>query len=199
MHPFPHRYVVRAVAGTEASVIVESGDLPALRTEVPPEFGSASGRWSPETLLVAAIADCYALTFRGLAQRSKLPWVSLACEVAGTLDRVERTTKFTEFHILARLQVPEQASREEASRLLVKAEETCLVTRSLSGRAFLDASVETVVERVCLTGSRESRPKQPVRRAREGSPAAAAAGRPANRPSVAVCPGPSQPISIGQV
>jgi organic hydroperoxide reductase OsmC/OhrA len=33
--------------------------------------------WSPETSLVAAVADCFILTFRGVAQAAKFPWESL--------------------------------------------------------------------------------------------------------------------------
>jgi organic hydroperoxide reductase OsmC/OhrA len=148
MHPFPHRYAVTAVAGTEADILLESDRVPALRTTLPAEFGGPGDRWSPETLLVAAVADCFALTFRGIASRSKLDWTSLVCDVVGTLDRVERVTRFVEFDIQARLQIPEQTNADEARRLLAKAEETCLVSRSLSAVTSLQTVVETVVTQV---------------------------------------------------
>jgi organic hydroperoxide reductase OsmC/OhrA len=146
MRPFPHRYVVSAIAGTDGEVILESGGLPTLPTTVPPEFGGPEDRWSPETLLVGAVADCYALTFRGIAKRLNLPWTSLVCEVAGTLDRVQHVTKFVELHVAARLQVPEGTNIEDANRVLVRAEETCLITRSLSAAVFLNTAVEIVKE-----------------------------------------------------
>lgn len=148
MVPFPHRYAVTAVAGTEADVLLESGRLPPLRSTFPSEFGGPGDRWSPETLLVGAVADCFALTFRAIANRSRLPWTSLVCDVVGTLDRVNRVTRFVEFHIDARLQIPEGASGEEARRLLVKSEEACLVTRSLSAATHLNIAVETVTPAV---------------------------------------------------
>jgi uncharacterized OsmC-like protein len=86
------------------------------------------------------------LTFRGIAARSSLAWISLVCEVSGTLDRIDRVTRFTEFHVQARLQVPEGTNTEQATRLLAKAEETCLITRSLSAAVSLDTSVETLAE-----------------------------------------------------
>ena len=144
MHPFPHRYAVVANAGSGADVRVESAGLPALTTTVPPEFDGPEGQWSPETLLVAAVADCYVLTFRGIANRFKLPWTALSCEVVGTLDRVERVTKFVEFNVHAQLRIPIGGSVDEARRLLVRAEETCLITRSLCGQTHLRTSVELV-------------------------------------------------------
>ena len=93
-------------------------------------------------LLVAAVADCFVLTFRAIAHLSKLSWISLTCDVAGTVDRVERITQFTGFVVRARLRVPDGTNEEQAHRLLAKAEQTCLVTNSLKGGAHLDAEIE---------------------------------------------------------
>jgi organic hydroperoxide reductase OsmC/OhrA len=146
MQPFPHRYLVSAAAGLEGEVVLESERLPKLLTTLPAEFGGPGGLWSPEALLVASVADCYVLTFRGIAARSSLAWISLVCEASGTLDRIDRVTRFTGFHVQARLQVPEGTNTEQATRLLAKAEETCLITRSLSAAVSLDTSVETLAE-----------------------------------------------------
>jgi organic hydroperoxide reductase OsmC/OhrA len=142
MQPFPHHYAVAAAADVTGDVTLESGALPALSSAPPAEFGGPGNRWSPETLLVAAVVDCLILTFRGIASMSKLPWTSLACEVTGTVDRVERVTQFTAFEIRARLRVPMGTNVEQAQRLLVRAEQTCLVTNSLKVSPHLDAAVE---------------------------------------------------------
>lgn len=144
MHEFPHHYAVTAVADPESDVTLESGGLPALPSAPPAEFGGPGTRWSPETLLVAAVVDCFVLTFRAIARASKLPWTSLTCEATGVLDRVERVTQFTGFQIRARLSVPAGVNVEQAQRLLVRAEQTCLVTNSLKATSHLEASVEVV-------------------------------------------------------
>jgi organic hydroperoxide reductase OsmC/OhrA len=144
MQEFPHHYAVTAAADTESDVTLESGGLPALPSAPPTEFGGPGNRWSPETLLVAAVVDCFVLTFRAIARASKLPWASLTCEATGTLDRVERVTQFTELHIRARLRVPAGANEEQAQRLLQRAEQTCLVTNSLKATSHLEASVEVI-------------------------------------------------------
>jgi organic hydroperoxide reductase OsmC/OhrA len=140
MHPYPHRYAVAASAGPEGDVALESARLPSLASAPPPEFDGPGDRWSPETLLVAALADCFILTFRSIARASKLPWVSLRCEVEGTLERVERVSRFTAFHIRASLRVPAGGSEEQAMRLMERAEQTCLVTNSLKGTVRLEAA-----------------------------------------------------------
>lgn len=144
MHPFPHHYSVVAEADTASAVTLESSGLPPLSSAPPVEFGGPGDQWSPETLLVAAVVDCFILTFRAIASMSKLPWVSLTCDATGTVDRVERVTQFTAIEIRARLRVPAGANAEQAQRLLVRAEETCLVTKSLKVTPHLDAVVDVV-------------------------------------------------------
>jgi organic hydroperoxide reductase OsmC/OhrA len=143
MQNFPHRYSVAARGDAEGEVALESARLPALATAAPSEFGGPGDRWSPETLLVASVADCFILTFRATARAGRLTWVSLKCEVEGILDRVERVTQFTEFHVRASLRVPPGTDEAHAQRLLVAAEQGCLVTRSLKATSHLSATVET--------------------------------------------------------
>lgn len=143
MQTLPHHYTVSASASLEGSPRLESGDLPALITAPPPEFGGPGGHWSPETLLVGAVADCFVLTFRALARASRLPWSTLRCQVEGTLDRVERVTQFTAFSLRVTLQVPAGTDEGRARALLERTEQTCLISQSLKGHTQLQATVET--------------------------------------------------------
>ena len=142
MQPFPHHYSVAASAATQGDVTLAGDRLPAIPSAPPTEFGGPGDRWSPETLFVAAVADCFVLTFRGIAGVSSFSWVSLECHVTGTVDRVDRVTQFTALEVRARLRVPAGAKEDQARRLLVKAEETCLVTNSLKVQPHLESIVE---------------------------------------------------------
>ncbi len=141
MQELPHHYRVAATAGPEGDVNLASNALDPILSAPPVEFGGPGNRWSPETLLIAAVADCFILSFRAIARASKLSWVSLSCECEGTLERREGTTKFTEFVINATLDVPQDANEERARRLLEKAESSCLITNSLSSATLLNAVV----------------------------------------------------------
>ena len=142
MQDLPHHYTAAALAGAEGEITLESPGLAAIASAAPAEFGGPGNRWSPETLLVASMADCFTLSFRAVARASKLEWVSLRCEVEGTLARVERTTQFTEFTVRASLRVPAGADEARARSLLEKAEKVCLITNSLKGTTHLEAKVE---------------------------------------------------------
>ena len=142
MQDFPHRYTVTALAQTEGEVTLESERLAAIASAAPSEFGGPGNRWSHETLLVAAHADCFVLSFRAVAQASKQSWVSLRCQVEGTLDRVERVTQFTAFVVRASLTLPAGSDVERGRSLLEKAEKVCLIANSLKAKATLEATVE---------------------------------------------------------
>jgi organic hydroperoxide reductase OsmC/OhrA len=142
MHPFPHSYSATATADADGDIRLDSDGLPSLVTSAPAEFGGPGDRWSPETLLMGAVADCFILTFRAVAKASSLPWTALTCEAEGVLDRVDRVTLFTEIRVRASLRVPPGADEVRALQVLERAEKLCLVTNSLSASAHLDARVE---------------------------------------------------------
>jgi organic hydroperoxide reductase OsmC/OhrA len=141
MQDLPHNYVVTATAQAESPVALSSNGLPDLVTGPPAEFGGPGDIWSPETLFIGSVSDCFILTFRAIARASKLPWSSLECAANGTLERVERSTKFTTIHIVASLQVPAGTDPDKARRLLEKAEANCLITQSMSATVHLEAEV----------------------------------------------------------
>jgi organic hydroperoxide reductase OsmC/OhrA len=142
MQGFPHSYLASASGGNEGSVVVSGDGLPDLDTQAPPQFGGPEGVWSPETMLSAAVANCFILSFRAIARASKFEWTALECDVEGVLDRPERTTFFTAFNIHAVLRVPTDAKLELAQRLLEKAEQICLVTASLKSEIVLTTEVQ---------------------------------------------------------
>jgi organic hydroperoxide reductase OsmC/OhrA len=114
-----------------------------LQTAPPPEFDGPGGLWSPETLLCAAVADCFILTFRALARAARFEWIEVECAVEGTLERHEGVSQFTRYATTAKLTVPASADVAKAHSLLERAEKTCLVSNSLRGTRTLQAEVVT--------------------------------------------------------
>jgi organic hydroperoxide reductase OsmC/OhrA len=141
MQAYPHHYRVRASAGADGDVALASEGLPILSSAPPPEYGGPGGQWSPETLFVAAIADCFVLSFRAIAHASNLSWDAIECRAEGVLERVERTVKFTAVALHAELKLPADGDERRAHRLLEKAEESCLVTNSLNVKPTLTVTI----------------------------------------------------------
>lgn len=143
MKAFPHVYRVAGSAGPEGEVLLSSAGLEVLRSAPPVEFDGPGDRWSPETLLVGALADCFAMTFRAIARASKLPWQALDVEVVGTLEREQGNSRFTRFDLEARLRLPAGTDQALAERLLHKAEAGCLISNSLLAQRHLAVAIET--------------------------------------------------------
>ena len=141
MEPYPHTYQAKAHGSTTGVVPVSSLGLPEINTAPPIEFDGPGDLWSPENLLVAAIADCFILTFRGVSRASGFAWTALDCQVEGILERLSGTTHFTQFTTTATLTVPAGADHVKAKELLERAEKVCLVANSLLGRRTIEVRV----------------------------------------------------------
>lgn len=137
MQPLPHHYAVSTVARPSQEIVLSGRGLPPLQTETPPEFSGPGGSWSPESMLVGAVTSCFVLTFRGLATARGLRWNTIACDVHGTLERVDGVTRFTEFDLNVTLHVPASTNPEQAEQILERAETTCLIARSLNAVSHL--------------------------------------------------------------
>lgn len=142
MDALPHYYTVAASGNNSTShVVVSSAGVSDIVTDAPAEFGGPGDQWSPEALMMGAVADCFILTFRAIARASKLEWQALTVEATGTLDRVDRKTQFTDIGLSIAVTVTGDVSEQQVERLLHKAEEGCLITNSLNAAISLEFAV----------------------------------------------------------
>ena len=143
MESLPHSYNVTATGSKQGTIDLTSQGLTTIASAAPAQFGGPGDKWSPETLLVAAVADCFILTFKAISRASKLDWESISCQVEGTLDRINDITQFSEFKLHVVLDVPSGVDEKKAVRLLEKSEHSCLITNSLSAKTHLDIQVRS--------------------------------------------------------
>jgi peroxiredoxin-like protein len=141
MQKFPHIYQVRGTGRPEGTLVTEADGLPILKIAAPKQFDGPGDHWSPEDLLMAAIADCLILTFRSIATASKFEWSELSCDVKGTLERIDNKTQFTEIFQNVMLKVNSDINEEKAKQLLEKAEKNCLITNSLTANIHLEINI----------------------------------------------------------
>jgi organic hydroperoxide reductase OsmC/OhrA len=141
MQDQPHHYFISARAAGAGNVIVSGEGLPDLETAGPVQFGGPGNLWSPEDMLVGAVANCFVLSFRAIARKAKLEWLALECKVDGELDKVDGFNQFTAFTTRANLTIPDEQYRNKASVILGKAEKYCLIMNSLKADSRLEISV----------------------------------------------------------
>jgi len=135
--PYPHHYRVRTALSAVGPARLDAPGVVPIESQPPPEFGGPPGHWSPETLLCAAVADCFVLSFRAVARASRLDWQSLEVGVEGLLERTDDGPRFTRFTVSPRLCLGEGASEVLARTILEKAKRSCLVSNSLRAESVL--------------------------------------------------------------
>jgi peroxiredoxin-like protein len=146
-----HEYRVEAIdAGGRNGVVHAEGILPAISFSPPPEFQGEVGRWTPEHLLVAAVASCFISTFEGMAQTSRLEFDSLRLAAEGVLTKQDSGWRFTEIRLRPAVIVRNEEDHDRAVRLLEKAEKSCLVARSLQCKVVLFSAVKIEEELFAL-------------------------------------------------
>jgi osmotically inducible protein OsmC len=108
------------------------------RTEDP-----SGGRTSPEELLAAAHASCFAMSLSAALQKAGTPPEQLDVTATCTIDRVEQGFGITVMHLEVRGRVP-GADAEGFSAAAKGAKENCPVSRALAGipEIVLDATLE---------------------------------------------------------
>lgn len=132
MKPLPHSYTVRIAAGSTGHATLTSPGVPDLPTAPPVEFDGPGDAWSPEQLLLAAVASCFLLTFRAIAKHSHLDFGSVSIESEGIVDRVDGRTRFTAIVLRPKVAVAAGVDAHRLWRALEKAEANCIVTASLT-------------------------------------------------------------------
>ena len=122
---------------------LEAAEIPrTINFAAPPEFGGEPGLWTPEHMLVGAVATCYVSTFRAMAEFSKLAFHGMDVTVEGTIEKQEGGFRFTNMVVRPTLVLEKPEDRERAQRLIEKAERACLVSRSLSCKMALEPQIK---------------------------------------------------------
>lgn len=117
-----------------------------IEVATPPEFpGGIEGIWSPEHLFVASISSCFMTTFAAIAEYSKLDYESLDVPSTGVLAKVESKYAIKEVYLKPRLVITDEKAKDKAYRILEKAEEACLISRSVKTEIILEPKVTIAV------------------------------------------------------
>jgi organic hydroperoxide reductase OsmC/OhrA len=110
---------------------------PELEVAVPPEFGGPGGYWSPEDLLAASAATCFAVTFARVARERDVPLHEL--DVAGTAHfgpGGDGRLALAQIELTARI-VTDENLTGLAEELARSTEQSCLIARALGGAVRL--------------------------------------------------------------
>lgn len=113
-----------------------------IQIATPPQFdGGVEGVWSPEHLLVAAVSTCLMTTFSAIAEYSKLSFESLDIAATGKLEKTDGRFMMSQIILKPVLVIASEKHTAKAMRLLEKAEQACLISRSVRSEIILEPEV----------------------------------------------------------
>jgi len=138
-----YQYEVKASWTRNRAGIATAEDFPAaIEFAAPPEFHGEDGKWTPEHFLVAAVVSCFVVTFRAVAELSKLEFLDLQVDTIGALGRDQHGWRFTQMTLLPEVTILHEKDKELALKALKKAEHGCLVTKALSVPLVMETSIK---------------------------------------------------------
>jgi peroxiredoxin-like protein len=108
----------------------------------PPGFRGLEGRWTPEDLLLCAIASCFTITFHALTDHCDFYYTDLQVEAEGHIKKVDSGYGFQKIVLRPSLTLAHEQDQERAQDLLKKANDLCLVSRAVSTPIRLEARVD---------------------------------------------------------
>jgi organic hydroperoxide reductase OsmC/OhrA len=108
------------------------------------EPGGLLGRWTPEQLLLCALAGSFTTTFAGIAPGLKFDYEDLEVEIEGSVRR-SRTAgcNFSEILIRPRLTVNSEEQRDAGLNLLWRTKSVCMISRAITVPHKLEPTIET--------------------------------------------------------
>jgi organic hydroperoxide reductase OsmC/OhrA len=107
------------------------------------ELGGLEGRWTPEQMLLCALASSFITTFSDLARSAEFAYTDLEVAVEGSVrrDRAKGCT-LHEIRFAPALTVVSENQCEAGLVLLRHTKAACMISRALGVPQILDPSVE---------------------------------------------------------
>jgi organic hydroperoxide reductase OsmC/OhrA len=138
-----HRFPVSVEWQEGRLTLASAAGKPDLEVATPPEFKDGiPGVWSPEDLLVASTAACYAVTLLAVADRKSIELLDLTVDGTGHVERrQDGRFGFVAIELVANLAVEPEAV-EAAQRAARFAKDACLVSLALDTPVHVDVRVE---------------------------------------------------------
>lgn len=121
------------------------GILETIEVATPPQFVSGvEGVWSPEHLYTASVVSCFFTSFAAIAEYSKLDFVDLEIESSGIMSKEDGKYVMSKIILKPVLIIEDESKEKRAYRILEKAEQVCLITRSIKSEIVFEPSVHIV-------------------------------------------------------
>ena len=117
----------------------------SLEIATPPEFpGGVERIWSPEHLFTASVSSCFMTSFTAIAEYSSFEFDALDVRSSGVMEKENGKFMMSKIILKPTLRIRDVSSLKKAYRLLEKAEQICLITRSIKSEIEFEPQVEII-------------------------------------------------------
>lgn len=113
-----------------------------IEVATPPGFdGGVEGIWSPEHLFASSVSSCFMTTFVAISEYSKMDFEDLNVQATARLGKVDGKFAVSEIILKPELVISDEKFADKARRIMEKAEEACLITRSITTEIIFEPTV----------------------------------------------------------
>jgi organic hydroperoxide reductase OsmC/OhrA len=129
--------------GRDHDVMVQG--KPTLQGSADPAFRGRDDRWSPEDLLVAALAECHMLTYLALCATHGVTVTSYEDMATGRMESMlGGSGRFVEVVLNPKVAVTAESSMEQAVELHLEANKSCFIANSVNFPVHHNPTVEAL-------------------------------------------------------
>ena len=144
----PHNYNVdinweNSRKGILCSPELQGKNGVCIQVATPPAFHKGiEGIWSPEHLFVAAVSGCLMTTFLAVAKNAILDFTSFSCQATGKMEMIKSKLIMSDILVRPTVVITNEMHRKKAMRILKKAKDTCLITRSIKSKVTMETTIQ---------------------------------------------------------
>lgn len=126
------------------------GTIQALNLEtkisIPHEMDGPGVGTNPDEMLLGAATTCYIITLAAMLERSKIEKSALVVESSAVVDVTNGIFTYKKIVHRPTLTIVNKKDSNMASRLLKKAEQTCMISKALKGNVEIELEPTLIVE-----------------------------------------------------
>jgi organic hydroperoxide reductase OsmC/OhrA len=112
----------------------------------PPEFGGYKNILTAEESFVGSINLCWVSTLLAMKEKLGVKLRSVECKAIGTVERPEKSYKFTKIDLYPKIEVDENVTKVQLDRLLDLSHRYCLVTQSVNSEVTIHPEIKKLSE-----------------------------------------------------
>ena len=126
---------------------IESGQLKT-QISIPPEMDGPGVGTNPDEMLLGAAATCYIITLAAMLERSGIHQEALTMESEAVVDVTNGVFTYEKIihkpHVIITPELTDQ--EEKISRLIKKAETSCMISRAIQGNVEIKLEPQLTVK-----------------------------------------------------